>query len=78
MLLDQQASEAVRCRIREAIEGAHDNRVTDLHVWMIGPGVYAAILGVVTHEPQPVDSYRELIPTDLGLAHVTVEVRQCN
>jgi len=77
VLLDQQAPEAVRCKVREAIESVHDNRVTDLHVWAIGPGLYAAIISVVTHEPQPVEFYRKLVPPGLGMVHVTVEVQRC-
>ena len=78
VLLDRRAPEVLVRSMREAVESADDNRVTDLHVWSIGPGIYAAIIAVVTHEPQPVDTYRELLPSDLGLAHTTVEVVRCS
>jgi Co/Zn/Cd efflux system component len=51
--------------------------VADLHLWSIGPGLHGLILTVVTHDPKPPTYYKQLLPSDLGLAHVTVEVHQC-
>jgi cation diffusion facilitator family transporter len=77
ILLDRQAPEPVLRAVREAIEGVADNRLYDLHVWSVAPGVYAAALGVVTHTPRPPEHYRALIPAGLGVAHITIEVQQC-
>lgn len=77
ILLDHQAPESVLRAVREAIEGVADNRLYDLHVWSVAPGAYAAALGVVTHTPRPPEHYRALIPAELGIAHVTVEVQEC-
>ena len=77
LLLDRQAPEPVLRAVREAIEGAADNRLYDLHVWSVAPGAYAAALGVVTHSPHPPGHYRALIPVDLGIVHATVEVQRC-
>jgi Co/Zn/Cd efflux system component len=63
--------------VREAIEADGDNRVSDLHVWAVGPDIYAAEIAVVTSEPQDPDHYWELLPGRLGLVHVTVEVHLC-
>jgi cation diffusion facilitator family transporter len=78
VLLDRQAPEALRSAIGMAIEqdGSGD-RLSDLHVWSIGPGLYAAELAVVSDRPAPPDHYRAKLPPDRGLAHVTVEVRPC-
>jgi cation diffusion facilitator family transporter len=77
VLLDKQGPEHIRTRIRQSIE--HDgNRVADLHLWSIGPNIYGAIVSVVAHDPQSPEHYKELIPSNFGLAHVTVEVHQCN
>lgn len=78
VLLDRQASERILTRIREAIEGDDRARVIDLHVWSIGPGKYAAIISVLTETNAPADSFKSLIPTDLGIVHVTVEVNQAS
>jgi len=77
VLLDHQAPAFVCGAIREAIEAERDHRITDLHVWTIGPGLYAAIIGVATHEPRPMAYYKSLIPPHLGVAHATVEIHPC-
>ena len=77
ILLDHQAPQAVLRAVREAIEGVADNRLYDLHVWSVAPGVYSAALGVVTHTPRPPEHYKALIPAGLGVAHVTIEVQDC-
>lgn len=78
VLLDRQAGPSLRTAIRQAIEedGSGD-RLTDLHVWSIGPEIFAAELAVVSDRPQPPDHYRARLPGDRGLVHVTVEVRAC-
>lgn len=77
VLLDLQAPEKVTSRIRLALEGDADCRVADLHVWSVGPAIYAASLSVVSSRPLSPDHYRRLIPADLGVAHATVEVHAC-
>jgi len=77
ILLDKQASNEIITKIREGIENAGDNRVADLHLWAIGPDIYSAIISIVTHHPELPEYYKKLLPSDLGLAHVTVEVHQC-
>jgi cation diffusion facilitator family transporter len=77
VLLDRQGPDELRDRIRDGIERQGDNRVSDLHLWSIGPGLYAAEIAIVTHAPQSPDHYKCLIPHGTGLAHVTVEVHRC-
>ena len=61
--------------IRSAIE-AGDARVTDLHVWRVGPSHNAVVLSVASHAPKPPGHYKSLIGDIHGLCHVTVEVEQ--
>lgn len=77
MLLDRSAPPAISQRLRNAIEGDADNRLADIHVWSIGPGIFAASLSVVTHHPKLPDYYKSLVPGDLGIRHITVEVHRC-
>lgn len=77
VLLDHQESKGVRHRITTAIEEGEPASVTDLHVWSIGPNLRAAAIVVVTDTPREPDDYRRLLPTELGLSHVTIEVHQC-
>ena len=78
VLLDRQALPETREAIRVAIEGdgapGDGDRVADLHLWSIGPGIYALQLSVVTSDPRPPDHYKERLPRGAGLVHATVEV----
>ena len=77
VLLDMQAPEEVGEAIRRAIESEGDNRISDLHVWSVGPGIYAAEIAIVSSRPLDPDSYYNILPGDLGLVHVTVETHLC-
>jgi cation diffusion facilitator family transporter len=77
VLLDRQAPEEVLTSIRKAIESQGDNRVSDLHVWSVGPGIYAAEIAIVSSQPLEPEGYYKLLPGELGLVHVTVETHRC-
>lgn len=74
VLLDRRAPPGLLRSIVYAITADGDNRIYDLHVWAIGPGCYAAEIAIETGDPRHPDHYRDLLPQDLGLRHVTVEV----
>ncbi len=76
VLLDKQGPDEIQTKIKESIED-DDHRVADLHLWSIGPNIYGVIVSVVAHHPRSPIHYKELIPADLGLVHITVEVHQC-
>ncbi|GGD87641.1 cation transporter [Aureimonas endophytica] len=59
--------------IREAIEVDGD-RITDLHVWQVGPGHHAAIVSIATERPLPLDAYRAKLAHIHDLSHLTLEV----
>ena len=63
--------------IRRAVESDGDSIVTDLHVWQVGAGKFAAIVSIVAHEPRPSDFYRELFREHAELVHVTIETQHC-
>ena len=68
----------MRCRgIWTTVEGDGDSTVTDLHVWQVGIGKFAAMISVVAHEPKSSDSYRELLREHDELVHVTIETPHC-
>ena len=58
--------------VREHVEGPGDARITDLHVWRVGPGAYAAIVSVAGADPSVVR--KRLLPVH-EIAHLTVETR---
>jgi len=76
ILLDEQAPASVQTAVREALETGTD-RIADLHIWTIGPGLYAANLSVVTDQPHGPEHYKAAVPDALGIAHMTVEVQPC-
>ncbi len=78
VLLDRQAPKQLRDNILELIEADNDARVTDLHVWSIGPEIYSAQISVVAHNPLAPAEYKALIPSSLGLVHIAVEVHLCS
>ncbi|WP_443018250.1 CDF family Co(II)/Ni(II) efflux transporter DmeF [Sphingobium sp. YG1] len=73
ILLDR-TDRHVADEVRELVETAGDARITDLHVWKVGPEAHSAIVGV---SAQPgVDATeirRRLVPVH-ELQHLTVEV----
>lgn len=60
--------------IRQALEGEGD-RITDLHVWQVGPGHHAAIISVATPTPKAPSAYKDRLSHLHELSHVTVEVQ---
>jgi Co/Zn/Cd efflux system component len=59
------------------VESDGDSLVTDLHVWQVGAGKFAAIVSIVAHDPRSSDSYRELLRKHDELVHVTIETQHC-
>ena len=64
-------------QIRQAVERDGDSIVTDLHVWQVGNGKFAAIVSIVAHEPKTCEAYRELLREHSELVHVTIETQHC-
>jgi cation diffusion facilitator family transporter len=78
ILLDRTpASSDLPDEIRRAVESDGDSLVTDLHVWQVGIGKYAAMVSIVAHEPKSCDSYRVLLSGHDELVHVTIETQHC-
>jgi cation diffusion facilitator family transporter len=76
VLLDRQAPAEVGEAVSRAIESDARFRVVDLHIWSIGPGYWAVIVAVVASAPCEIDQVQALLPPDLGIAHLTVEIQQ--
>ena len=76
MLLDMAPESALSKKITERLE-VRDDRVSDLHVWQVGPGHSAVIASVVTHEPEDPSVYKARLNGLHGLSHITIEVLQC-
>jgi cation diffusion facilitator family transporter len=72
MVPDRRLAGAIRKRLE--IDG---DRVSDLHLWRLGPGHAGLIAAVVSDRPQPPAAYKRRLTGIAGLSHVTVEVHRC-
>lgn len=78
VLLDAQAPDELCRSVAEAMEAEAGDRVSDLHVWSIGPGIYAAIVSVVTDNPACASRFKERLRDDSRIRHLSVEVQHCD
>ena len=76
VLLDAVPDTDLATELRKRLEVGTD-RVSDLHVWRVGPGHAAVIASVVADEPMMPDRYKDRLKGIDGLSHVTVEVYPC-
>ena len=75
ILVDMNPDRAMAERMRAMIESDGD-RLTDLHLWRLGPGHLGAILSVATQRQRGPDYYQSLLQRFRSLSHVTVQVQQ--
>ncbi len=75
ILLDMNPDRRMSERMRTIIETDGD-RLTDFHLWRLGPGHLGAIVCVATQQPQRNPAYyQSLLAGFRALSHLTVEVR---
>lgn len=77
ILLDASIEQKYQLAIVDALEQDADNRVSDIHVWKVGANHYAAIISLVTHFPNTIEHYKQLLNDFHKLSHVTIEVNTC-
>ena len=76
VLLDMVPDRHLAGHIRKRLEIDGD-RVSDLHLWRLGPGHSGLIAAVVSDRPQAPSAYKQRLDGIAGLSHVTVEVHAC-
>lgn len=74
ILLDRNPDPRMAEKVRTAIESEGD-RVTDLHLWRLGPGHLGAIVCIATSAARDPAHYRQRLAKFADLSHVTVEVQ---
>jgi cation diffusion facilitator family transporter len=77
VLVDAVPDPVVADAIRKGIETEAD-RVTDLHLWQLGPGHWAAVVSLLSSDPQAPDVYKQRVAGIEGVSHLTVEVQPCD
>lgn len=76
VLLDHQASAEVLQAVRQILTEDGEAGVTDLHVWAIGPGRYAAAITVAGPAPRTPEKYRtRLRAAQPKIVHATIETQ---
>lgn len=73
ILLDMVPDRRLAAALRQDIEQDGD-RLTDLHLWRLGPGHLGAILAISTAKPRDAAFYRARLAGHATLSHVTIEV----
>ncbi|MEH2513245.1 cation diffusion facilitator family transporter [Nitrobacteraceae bacterium AZCC 1564] len=76
VLLDIVPNVSLSKTIRTRLE-VNGDKVSDLHLWRLGPGHTGVIAALVSDRPQPPAIYKERLHGLKGLSHVTVEVHPC-
>lgn len=77
ILLDAEMNDPVVAEIREVIAASPvQAEICDLHVWRVGKGKYACILGLATMEEVSPEYFRQQLGVHEELAHITVEVNR--
>ncbi|QLG92931.1 CDF family Co(II)/Ni(II) efflux transporter DmeF [Pseudomonas yamanorum] len=74
VLLDRTDDHVVE-EIREILEASGDAKITDLHVWRVGPQARAAIVSVLGDASITADTIRERLAPVHEVTHLTVEYR---
>lgn len=75
VLLDAEMDAPVVDEIREVIAADPEPaEITDLHVWRVGKGKYACLLGLVNQSGASPEHYRQALAVHEELVHITVEV----
>ncbi|QAX85636.1 cation transporter [Pseudomonas sp. DTU12.3] len=74
VLLDA-TDEPVAAEIRQLLETSDDVRISDLHVWQVGPQARAAIVSVVAAAGVTAEAIRERLAPVHELSHLTIELR---
>jgi cation diffusion facilitator family transporter len=75
ILLDRTPDPRMAESVRKVIEIEGD-KVTDLHLWRLGPGHLGAIVSVATTKARDAAYYRQQLVDFTDLSHLTVEVLQ--
>jgi len=76
VLLDVSPDPILSRKIAARLEQSGD-RVSDLHLWRIGPGHLAAVISLVSDHPNTPSFYKKRLAGLRGLSHVTIEVEPC-
>ena len=76
VLLDASPDPTLPAKIAARLEKEGD-RISDLHLWRLGPGHIAAIISLVSDHPESPGSYKKRLADVSDISHLTIEVERC-
>lgn len=77
VLLDAEMTAPVVAEIREVIAASPIKaQLCDLHVWRVGKGKYACILGLAVEDDVSPDYFRQQVGIHEELVHITIEINR--
>ena len=79
VLLDMEDDPSLADDIRKTLEEDLSVRLSDMHLWRLGPGHRGLIVSVISPVPRSADEIKyEIRRRHSGLSHVTVEISVCS
>ncbi|MGO9543371.1 MAG: CDF family Co(II)/Ni(II) efflux transporter DmeF [Rhodomicrobium sp.] len=76
ILLDSVPDRHLAKAMRVTLETGGD-AVSDLHLWRVGPGHYAAMVSILSGNPKSPQAYKDKLAALPQLSHITIEVERC-
>ncbi len=77
ILLDTVPDQKLAADIGRLLE-ADGDKISDLHLWRIGPGHLATIVSLVADQPRAPEHYKRKLSDLSQLSHITIEVHRCS
>lgn len=75
-LVDLDPSMKLRDDVRASLESITETRVTDLHLWRVGPQQLVCVAAVSSAVPQPLSAYKKAVLNAAPVSHLTIEIQQ--
>lgn len=75
-LLDAEDFGALEHEIVDRLQRDGLTRVTDLHIWRLGPQTFACIVTLDSSQPESAQQYKERLKDLSALSHLTIEVNR--
>ena len=69
--------ERSKALLRRSIELDGDDRIVDVHLWSVAPGVRAACVSLVSVDPREPSDCKARIPPGLRVKLMTLELHRC-
>jgi cation diffusion facilitator family transporter len=78
LLLDRNNNSELIKEIKDIIESDDDSRISDLHLWPVGPDKFSCIITIVASKPKTIKQYKQNLQPVHALAHLAIEIVPCN